>query len=65
MTIQQDPNSRKVPYVMSASIRGVIFAITKLNSHCVISAAAIMSERTWFGAHSEERTKGMGPQPNE
>jgi len=42
---------------------GVNLAMQKLNNHCVINAAAIASERTWFGAHSDASTKGMGPQP--
>lgn len=51
--------------MVQGRLTGVILAITKLKSHWVISAAAMMRERTWLGAHSDARTKGMGPQPNE
>jgi hypothetical protein len=34
-----------------------------LKSHCVMSDAAIISDRTWLGLHSELRIKGVGPQP--
>src|SRR5690242_6107590 len=65
MMMQQDPNSKNVPYVISLSMMGVSLAMRKLKSHCVMSAAAMISDRTWFGAHSDDRMKGVGPQPNE
>jgi hypothetical protein len=49
MTMQALPKTRNVPYVILASMMGVSFAITKLNSHWVIKAAAIVRERTWLG----------------
>jgi hypothetical protein len=49
MTMQALPKTKNVPYVILASIIGVSFAITKLNNHCVIKAAAIVRERTWLG----------------
>src|SRR4051812_4107758 len=49
MTMQALPKTRNVPYVIWSSMIGVSFAMTKLNSHCVIKAAAIVKERTWLG----------------
>ena len=49
MMMQALPKTRKVPYVIFSSMIGVSFAITKLNSHCVMRAAAIVKERTWLG----------------
>lgn len=49
MTMQALPKTRKVPNVILASMMGVSFAMTKLNNHWVIKAAAIVRERTWLG----------------
>ncbi len=50
---------------MLDSIIGVIFAMTKLKSHWVMSDRARMRLRRLLGEHSALRTKGMGPQPKE
>lgn len=49
MTMQALPKTRNVPNVILASIMGVSFAMTKLNNHWVINAAAMVRERTWLG----------------
>ena len=49
MTMQALPKTKKVPNVILASMIGVSFAMTKLNNHWVIKAAAIVRERTWLG----------------
>ena len=49
MTMQALPKTRNVPNVILASMMGVSFAMTKLNNHWVINAAAMVRERTWLG----------------